>query len=346
MNHVRVALLGFGSVGQALAELFLRKEAWLKEQAGLEVRVTGILTGRHGGVIEEEGVDLHEALKVIRAGGSLAALPGGIQAMEGVAFVQRVPADVLFENTPVNYATGEPARSHIRTALARGMHAITANKGPVVHGYAELRALARQKGVRFLFESAVMDGAPIFSLVRHTLQGAEVRGFQGILNSTTNLVLTRMEEGETLEEAVRTAQRMGIAETDPSGDLEGWDAAVKVAALVTVLMGVPLTPQAVDRTGIMHLTPDDIRQAREEGKRWKLLCEAERTPEGVRARVAPVQVEASSPFYRIQRTSSLLMLFTDVLGDLGILEENPGPHTTAYGCFRDFLEAMGVGGEP
>lgn len=347
MKTVRVALLGFGSVGQALAELLLRKEVWLREQASLKIQVTGILTRRHGGVLHAEGVDLREALEVVRRGESLAALPGGVSVMDGVAFVQNVPAEVLFENTPVNYATGEPALRHIRVALERGMHAITANKGPVVHGYAELSALARDRGVRFLFESTVMDGAPIFSLVRHTLQGAVVHGFRGILNSTTNLILTRMEEeGETLEEAVHVAQVMGIAEADPSGDLEGWDAAVKVAALVTVWMGVPMTPGQVDRKGIRHLRREDVQRAAKEGKRWKLIGEARRTAKGVQARVAPVQVDAASPFYRIRGTSSLLLVQTDVLGELGILEENPGPHTTAYGCFRDFLEAMGVGGEP
>ena len=142
----------------------------------------------------------------------------------------------MFESTPVNYATGQPAVDYLRAALEHGMHAVSANKGPVVHAYRELTALARSKGVNYYFESAVMDGAPIFSLFRETLPAVSLRGFRGILNSTTNLILTRMEAGESFDQAVAYAQSIGIAETDPSGDVDGWDAAVKVAALATVLM--------------------------------------------------------------------------------------------------------------
>jgi homoserine dehydrogenase len=229
---------------------------------------------------------------------------------------------------------------YLRAALDLGLHAITANKGPVVHAHSQLTDLAAAKGVKFYFESAVMDGAPIFSLWRAALPGARLLGFRGILNSTTNLILTRMEAGETFEQAVAYAQSIGIAETDPSGDVDGWDAAVKVAALVTVLMGTPLKPQAVARQGIRGLTAADIERARQQGRRWKLVCSAQRRGVEIVARVAPEMVEMDSPLYSVGGTSSVVTFETDVLPGLSIVETNPGPETTAYGMLADFINAV------
>ncbi len=246
----------------------------------------------------------------------------------------------MFENTPVSYETGQPAIDHLRTALEAGQHAVTANKGPVVHAYQELKALAAAQGRKFYFESTVMDGAPIFSLYRETLPAAGLRAFRGILNSTTNLILTRMEAGETFEQAVAHAQSIGIAETDPSGDVDGWDAAIKVAALVTVLMGLPLKPGDVARQGIREITPEAIAEARAQGKRWKLVCTAARTSEGVEAQVGPEMVEAGSPLYAVDGTTSIIQFETDVLGLLSVIEANPSPDTTAYGLLADFINAV------
>jgi len=220
------------------------------------------------------------------------------------------------------------------------MHAITANKGPVVHAYRELTELANRNGVRFYFESTVMDGAPIFTLYRETLPGTRVTSLRGVLNSTTNLILTRMENGESFEQAVAYAQAIGIAETDPSGDVDGWDAAVKISALTTVLMGVPLKPVQVDRQGIRQIGAEQIAAAQAQGGRWKLVCTAVRHGDGVQASVRPEIVLADSPMYRVDGTTSILQIESDVLGLLSIIEENPGPHTTAYGLLADFLNAV------
>jgi homoserine dehydrogenase len=244
--------------------------------------------------------------------------------------------------TSLNAQTGQPAIDHLRAALEHGAHAITANKGPLVHAYADLSELARRKGRRFLFESAVMDGAPIFSLWRECLPAARLQSFRGILNSTTNLILTLMTEGKPFEEAVAYAQSIGIAETDPSADVQGWDAAVKVAALVTVLMGVPLTPGAVDRQGIEGLTPKDVASAREQGRRWKLVCSAERIGEEVRASVAPELMERDDPLFSVEGTSSAVAFQCDMLPSLTIVEGDPGPETTAYGLLADFIAAVGA----
>lgn len=341
MPHYRLALLGFGNVGQALGRLLLRKQAELQHRYNLTFRVNGIATGRHGCAIDLDGIDLERALSVMSTNGeaisTLAAIP---LPRDGFDFINRCEADVLFENTPVNYATGQPAVDHLRAALELGMHAITANKGPVVHAYRQLTELAASRGRRFFFESAVMDGAPVFSLFREALPAARLRAFHGVLNSTTNLILTRMESGESFEQAVAYTQAIGIAETDPSGDIDGWDAAVKVAALATVLMDFPLLPSQVERQGIRGITLQDIQHARQAGKRWKLLCSAKRDENNLKARVQPEMVPASSPLYQVDGTTSLIEFETDVLGNLTLIETDPGPETTAYGLLADFLNAV------
>ncbi len=185
-----------------------------------------------------------------------------------------------------------------------------------------------------------MDGAPIFYLFRETLPIADLVSFRGILNSTTNLILSRMEKGEDFNAAVGYAQSIGIAETDPSGDIDGWDSAIKVAALVTVLMGIPLKPDNVDRQGIRDLTPADIQQAKQTGNRWKLVCSAQRDADNVKARVIPEMVPPTSPLYAIEGTTSIVQFKTDVLGLLSVIESDPGPETTAYGLLADFVNAV------
>jgi homoserine dehydrogenase len=340
MPHFNLALLGFGNVGQALAQLLIRKQNDLANQHEITYTVTAIGTGHHGTALNPDGIDLHQAISLMNSGSTLDTLsthtiPGG-----SLDLIKNCNAEVLFENTPVNYRSGQPALDHLHAALNMGMHAITANKGPVVHGYQELSSLAISKKRKFYFESTVMDGAPIFSLFRETLPNADLVSFRGILNSTTNLILSRMEKGEDFNEAVGYAQSIGIAETDPSGDIDGWDAAIKVAALVTVLMGIPLKPENVDRQGIRDLTPADIHQAKQTGNRWKLVCSAQRHANNVKARVNPEMVPPTSPLFAIEGTTSIVQFKTDVLGLLSVIESDPSPETTAYGLLADFVNAV------
>ncbi len=250
-------------------------------------------------------------------------------------------ADVLFEATSLRVADGQPAIDHIRAALESGAHAITANKGPVVHAYRELSALAAARGKKFFFESAVMDGVPIFSLFRDSLPAVELRGFHGILNSTTNVILGGMEEGLSFAESLKKAQQMGVAETDPSHDIEGWDAAVKVAALVTVLMGVPIRLMEIEREGIGKLSGEVVRAARAGGKPYKLVCRAQREGTRVRATVRPEQVPLSDPMAWVAGTSSIIYFETDIFPGLAITENHPGLEATAYGMLADFVRAVG-----
>jgi homoserine dehydrogenase len=340
MTHYHIALLGFGNVGQALLRLLQRKRDMLFIEYDLSFSITGIATRQHGMAIDLQGIDISRALQLIAKGGDLGECSRNSEVLDPIRFIHSCGAEVLFENIPVNYADGQPAVDYLRAALQAGMHAITANKGPVVHACQELTRLAEKAGRKFYFESAVMDGAPIFSLFRECLPAVELHGFTGILNSTTNLVLSRMEAGESLEQAIAYAQTIGIAETDPSGDIDGWDAAVKVAALVTVLMGVPLKPAQVKRNGIRQLTSDDIQCATSQGKRWKLVCSARREGREVHAQVSPELVGADSPLYGVNGTSSIVTFETDMLPQLSVVEGNPGPETTAYGLLADFIKAI------
>lgn len=337
--HYKLALLGFGNVGRATAELFLRKQAELKEKYDITFSVTGIATGSRGRAIRPAGLDLAKVLTAMQAGQSLETF-SSIPSSDSLDFIKKCGADLLFENSPVNYETGQPGVDHIRCALEMGMHVVTANKGPVVHAWQELKTLAKSKGRQFFHESTVMDGAPIFSLFRDALPAANLISLRAILNSTSNLILSRMEIGETFEDAVKYAQKIGIAETDPSGDVDGWDAATKVAALATVLMQIPTTPAAIERTGIRGITAEMIATAKADGKRYKLICTAERDGETIRGRVSPELIPMTSPFFSVEGTTSIIQFRTDVLHDLTLIESDPGPHTTAYGLLADFINAV------
>jgi len=256
-------------------------------------------------------------------------------------------ADVVFEATSLNVETGQPAVDHIRAALEHGAHAITANKGPIVHAYRELRDLAAARGKKFLFESTVMDGVPIFSLFDQ-LPAIHLQGFHGILNSTTNVILSEMEKGITLDAALKKAQDLGIAETDATHDLDGWDAAVKTAALIMVLMGsdenaVPIRLEEIEREGIRDLTPEGVRNARRDGWPYKLVCRAKREGEGAQARITasvkPEKLLSGTPMAKITGTSSYIYFETDIFPGLAITEENPGLYATAYGMLADFVRA-------
>ncbi|HKT71106.1 MAG TPA: hypothetical protein VJP83_16785 [Terriglobales bacterium] len=328
-----LALLGFGNVGRALVSLLERKRADLRDTYGIEFRITGVATRRLGWSAAPGGLDPAALLR--------GQTPAPSAANNVRDWLRAAQANVLFEITSLNRETGQPAIDHLKAALELGTHAITANKGPVVHGYAELSALAQKCGRKFLFESTVMDGVPIFCLFRDTLPTVKVLGFRAILNSTTNFVLQQMEEGSTLNRAVGKAQELGVAETDPSDDLEGWDATVKMCGLATVLMNTSLKPEQVERQGIEELHPLAVQAARRAGRPYKLVCEARHEKEGVRASVRPQQLPLSDPLAWVNGTSSAIYFQTDIFPGLAITEQNPGVTETAYGLLADFVRAVG-----
>ena len=329
-----MALVGFGDVGRALLRLLISKETELRRKYDVRWRLTGVASRRIGWISDPDGLK------------PLAALAGHFPNEVPIArnvreWLEHGKVDVLFEVTSLNAPTGQPAIEHLIAALESGAHAITANKGPVVHAYRELMVLAREKKRQFLFESTVMDGVPIFSLFPRGLPATELRGFLGVLNSTCNIVLTEVERGRSFDEAVKHAQAIGVAETDPAQDLDGWDSAAKVAAIVTVLMGVPTHINNVQRTGISDLGEEKIRSVRAAGMRYKLVCRAERRGDGVYCRVEPELLLLSDLMAGLEGTSSAIRFEMDVFG-LSLVEHNPGLEATAYGLLADFLRAVQV----
>ena len=321
----KLALIGYGHVARALVSL-------LRKQRGpFPFRVTGIHTARHGTAVSPRGLPLGE-LK------NAATLGPPARSIED--FLDAAQADIAVELTTLNPATGEPAISHIRAAFARGMHVVTANKGPVAHAYADLRDMAARQRVAFRFESTVMDGAPVFNMVRYNLPGVAVMGFTGALNSTSKLVIETMERGGSFEDGLAFARSLGVAEADATFDVEGWDSAAKTAALANVLMDARTTPQAVSTRGITRLTPERMQELARAGKTVRLISRARRGPGGVSLRVRAEVLDKADLLACVQGTSNLLLLHTDLMGTIGTVSLSPTVEQTAYGVFSDLVDVV------
>jgi homoserine dehydrogenase len=332
MHRYNLCLLGFGNVGKCFARLLLDKVAELRERYALETRITGVASRRLGWLANENGFDTEKLL----AGD----FSGGTNCSFIREWLSRGRADAFFENSSVNAQTGQPAIDHLRAALEHGAHAITANKGAVVHGYAALRDLAAARGKRFFFEACVMGGTPVFSLFRETLPATNLIRLRGVLNSTTSLILSEMENGNSFDAAVQKAQALGIAETDPSADVDGWDAAVKVHALATVLMGAQLRIEDIARESIRGISPERVLAARAAGKRIRLVARAERRDARVVASVSPEEIAPGDPLAAASPTGGIIHFELDTLRDLIVASDRQGPDTTAYGLLADFLTAV------
>jgi homoserine dehydrogenase len=285
--------------------------------------ITGIHTLRHGTAVDAAGVKDAEAF--------------GPRAASVEEFLEAARADIAVELTTLNPVNGEPAVSHIRAAIARGMHVVTANKGPIAHCYAELRDEAARAGVGFRFESAVMDGAPVFNLWRHTMPGVRVLGFTGVLNSTTKVVIETMEGGGSFEDGLAAARAMGITEADGTFDVEGWDAAAKTAALANVLMDARVTPQEVSTRGITRLTPERVREIAAGGKTVRLVSRGKRSAKGASLRVRAEVLKRDDLLACTPGTSNLLLFHTDLMGTFGTVSIEPGVEQTAFGVFSDLV---------
>jgi homoserine dehydrogenase len=315
---MRVALIGYGNVGRAFAKLLKQKRSMYP------FLVVGVHTLRHGTALDEHGLPVE--------------IEFGPPAPSVEAFLDQARPEVVVEVTSLNPATGEPAISILRAAFVRGAHTITANKGPVAHAYSALRDEAARCGVMFRFESTCMDGAPVFNMVRNNLPGIEIAGFTGVLNSTSKVVIEAMRAGGTLEDGIKEAQRLGVAETDPSYDVDGWDSAAKAAALANVLMDARVNPLMVDRRGIGRLTGERVRELKANRKTVALVSRARRTSAGIRMRVRAEVLDESDVLACATGTSNLLLLHTDLMGTVGTVSVNPGVEQTAYGLFSDLVD--------
>jgi homoserine dehydrogenase len=345
-------LTGFGNVGREFARMLLDRSVRLRGDYGISWRVIGIATRRHGTAFDARGLDLVRALKLAEQGVSLNELsqPDGgrtlphdatgldlIRHATGETRRRRLQELVLVETTVLDIERGQPALDHVLAALRGGAHVVTANKGPVAFAYREAAAVAASVRRDFLFESAVMDGIPVFNLVRETLPGADITGFRGVVNSTTNHVLTAMERGRPFGDALAEMQAAGIAEADPSFDIDGWDAAAKTAALLNVLMRGTATPHTIVREGIRGVTSERVADVMARGRRLRLVARGERTSAGPAGRVSLEELPGDDPLARLDGQQNLLVFSTDVLGDVGIHQLDGGLRQTAYGLLSDLV---------
>jgi homoserine dehydrogenase len=337
-----LVLIGFGNVGRRFARLLADRNGLLRRDYDLECRIVGIATAHHGAVFAAAGLDVGAMLHCRDEGGSLpgrsSELSSSVPDTIGRLAESSTPLRVVVETTPLAIADGQPAISHIEAALDAGCDVITANKGPVAFAYRRLRDRAARVDRSFLFEGAVMDGVPIFNLVRETLPAIAFHGFRGVVNSTTNHILTALENGDGFAPALARMQAEGIAETDPSLDLDGWDAAAKTAALANVLMGANLTPHDVDRAGIGPESAIPARRAREAGRRLRLIASATSTATGtVSATVRPEELDGDDLLAQVRGKANALVLHTDLLGDVAIHQLGGDLTMTAYALLSDLI---------
>lgn len=359
MVYLDLLLVGFGHVGRRFARLLQEKSVRLRGDYDLSWRVVGIATKHHGTAYDARGLDLVKALRLAESGQPLGALIGpesgrtiapdatGLELIRhatGEAKARRLEHLVVVETTLLDIERGQPATDHVMAALRGGAHVVTANKGPVAFAYREILSSTEMAHLRFLFEGAVMDGIPVFNLVREALPAVEILGFRGVISTTTNYILTAMEAGRTFQEALADMQSAGIAEANPAFDVDGWDAAAKTAALVNVLMHGSVTPRTIDRTGIGAITREQVQDAVQRGKRIRLVASADRQNGHVVGRVAPVELDAADPLAGLGGLQNQLILNTDLLGPIGIQQLDSGLVQTAYALLSDLVTvATGLG---
>jgi len=324
-----------------VARRFIRLLGETADRLEFSWKVVGISTRHHGSVIDADGVDTHRALQIVESKQSLDARDrrSGLDVIRQVA--DRCADDaaearlVCVETTVLDIDRGEPAVSHVRAALEAQAHVVTANKGPAAFAFHELDALAESVDRRFLFEGAVMDGVPVFNLVRETLPAVAIEGFRGVINTTCNFILSELERGLDFDAALADMQRRGIAEADPALDIDGWDAAAKTAALVNVLMGSVITPHHVSRIGIRDVSGADVRDAMARNRRIRLVASASRQGGKVKARVEPELLGPDDPLAGVTDLQNALYLQTDLLGEIGIVQRSGDLTQTAYALVTD-----------
>lgn len=331
-------LLGFGNVAQALLPLLASRDEWVGRELGVRPMICGIGTRHHGFFLHPDGFDLH----------TLAQEPApqqwfnerSEQVQDAEMFISAgkgMGATLLLELTTLNPADGQPALTHVRNALQAGLHVITANKGPIAFALTELQALARRRGVQLRFEATVLDGLPLFNLAQSSLQAAEIHAFRALLNSTSTLILSLIEQGYPLDAAIQQAQQAGVAEADPTYDLDGWDAVMKTTILANTLLEGQLTPHQIRRASIRQLALDDIRAAARQGMPIRLVSQARRIEGRVIAEVGPQHIAAHDILRCGQGTTSVITLETAAMGTISLVEHEPTTLQTAYGVFNDLI---------
>ncbi len=337
MKTVRLGLVGFGNVGQGFAQILRDSGAAYARDHSVQFQIVGISDARLGCVYRPAGYTPEELLEHVTLTGSLKGLPGEQPEWDALALVRAPGMDAVVELSYTNLQTGQPATSHVEAALGSGKHVVTTNKGPVALHYARLAELARRQGVQLGVEGTVMSGTPTLRVGRELLAPAGILGVEGIFNGTTNFILTRMESGMAYPDALAEAQKLGYAEADPTGDVEGFDAAGKVVILAKLLLGAELGMADVDRTGITALTPQDIAAAQAAGERWKLIGAVSANGGRVTASVRPTRLPVSHPLAGVGGATNAILFHTRLLGDVTLIGPGAGRLETGMAVIEDLL---------
>lgn len=343
MKHLRLSIIGFGVVGQGLAELLATKRRSLKQDFGLEVSLVGVANARHGFIYREDGLDIPTLLELAATRQPLTAHPGVQRSPNALEGLRATTSDVLAEATSTNLRDAEPGLSHIRTALAQGTHVITANKGPGALAATELFALAQQHGVQLRMESTVMAGTPVLSTLREGMAGTRVHTIRGILNGTTNYILSAMATGRNYADVLAEAQAQGYAEADPTADVEGYDAVAKTLILAALAFGRSLKPDDVIRQGITHISKEQMQRATDQGKTIKLIASLHLHSENggeediLEARVEPMELLSSDPLAHVNGVMNAIAIQTDTLSEVTVIGPGAGRLQTGQGLLADLV---------
>ncbi len=338
----RIILIGCGTVGQGFLEILMRKAEYLRDCFDFEPRIVAITDRIKGSLVSREGLNISSVLRIIEEGKKLSEYPGPKEEaedfIEPLDLIESTEADILAEMTYTDIKTGEPATSYIKKALRTGKHVVTSNKGPAALHYHELQELARVNGRQFRIEGTVMSGTPVFHLFENGLAGNEIKEIKGILNGTTNFILSKMElDHMEYEEALKLAQELGYAEADPTADVEGFDAAAKITILANVLMGGKIRPEEVKRQGISHLRKKDILEAKNAGFRYKLIARVIKEDNMLRPSVSPELVPMTEPLAGVMGTMNALTFDTDLMGQVTIQGTGAGKLATGFSILSDML---------
>lgn len=330
----KLALIGFGTVGQGLCEILMQKKEYLKEKYGFEWEVVAVADFAYGNAFNSEGLDVELMLDQAK---KKEKFTKDVVDWDTVSLIEKCNADTVCELTYTDLNTGGPAVDHVKAALVTGKHVVTSNKGPAALFYPEMKKLADENGVKFLIEGTVVAGTPVINLTDGPLAGCEISKIKGILNGTTNYMLTEMEKGMDYAEVLKVAQELGYAEADPTGDVEGYDARGKVTILANVVMGASLKITDVSCEGITKITSDDIQKAKEENKRWKLIGTVENKDGKVTGSVEPQMVDLTHPLAGVMGATNALTFTTDLLGDVTIVGPGAGRIETGFSILTDIL---------
>jgi homoserine dehydrogenase len=346
MKQLRLSLVGFGVVGQGFAELLTTKHTYLKQHYGVDITLVGVANARHGFIYRQEGLHIPTLLELTAKHRPLTDYPGITHWDSALDGLQATNADILVEVTPTNLRDAEPGMSHIRLALSKDMHVVTANKGPAALAATELISLAHQHGTQLRMESTVMAGTPVISTIREGMAGVRVYAIRGILNGTTNYILSAIASGRDYTEALADAQARGYAETDPTADVEGYDAVAKTLILAALVFGYTLKPGQVVRQGITAITREQIQAAREQDKRIKLiaslrlLSDHDGREDTLEARVEPTVLPLTDPLARVDGVINALTIHSDTLSEVTIIGQGAGRVQTGQGLLADVLACV------